>query len=82
MTSRLLEVRSYVTDVLQQMEWDNMPNSEWKTLESLRDLLEPFAQYTDLTSAKEFTTLSMVISVLMELQFHLDQVSTLGLLCQ
>ena len=59
-----------------------MPNSEWKILESLRDLLEPFAQYTDLTSAKEFTTLSMVISVLMELQFHLDQVSKLGLLCQ
>ena len=59
-----------------------MPNSEWKILESLRDLLEPFAQYTDLTSAKEFTTLSMVISVLMELQFHLDQVSKLGLLGQ
>ena len=82
MISRLLEVRSYVTDVLQQMEWDNMPNSEWKTLESLRDLLEPFARYTDLTSAEEFTTLSMVIPVLMELQFHLDQVSKLGLLCQ
>ena len=80
----MLEVRSYVTDVLQQIEWDIMPNSEWKTLESLCDLLEPFVRYTDLTSAEEFTTLSMVIPVLMELHFHLDQVSKLpvGLLCQ
>jgi len=56
------------------MEWDNLPISEWKTLENLCDLMEPFARYTDIKSAEEYTTLSMIIPVLMELQFHLDQV--------
>ena len=81
MISRLLEVRPHVTQVLQEMEWDNLPISEWKTLENLRDLLEPFARYTDITSAEEYTTLSMIIPVLMELQFHLDQVIA-NILCQ
>jgi len=43
------------------MEWDNLPTSEWKTLENLCDLMEPFARYTDITSAEEYTTLSMII---------------------
>lgn len=74
-------MRPHVTQVLQEMEWDNLPISEWKTLENLCDLLEPFARYTDITSAEEYTTLSMIIPVLMELQFHLDQVIA-NILCQ
>ena len=34
-------------------------------------LLEPFAQYTSLTSGDEYTTFSTVVPVLMELDYHL-----------
>ncbi len=76
MVSRLLAVRPHVTEVLQELEWDNLPNSDWKVLENYRDLLEPFARYTALTGGEEYTTLSMVVPVVMELTYHLNEVST------
>jgi len=74
MISRLLKVRSSLTKVLQELEWDDLPNSDWKVLENYHDVLEPFAKYTALTGGEEYTTLSMVVPVIMELNYHLNEV--------
>jgi len=34
--------------MLEQMEWDNLAASEWKVLEGIHDVLQPFTQYTAL----------------------------------
>jgi len=78
MISRLLEVRPHLSTVLQELEWDNLPHSEWKILENLFELLRPFARYTSMTSAEETVTTSMVVPVLMELKYHLDEVRKLA----
>ena len=51
----------------------SLPNSEWKIVENYRDLLEPFFKYTGLTGAEENTTLAMVVPVVMELTYHLNE---------
>ena len=75
MISRLLEVRVELSQVLQELSWDNLPNSEWRQLDNLHLLLEPFAKYTAITSGETCSTLLMVIPVLTELNCHLDAVS-------
>ena len=79
MVSCLLDVRPHLTEVLQELEWDNLPNSEWKVLENYQDLLEPFAKYTALIGGEEYTTLSMVVPILLELNYHLNEVNNLPL---
>ena len=73
MISRLLDLRTHVEEVLHELEWDSLPNSEWKIVENYRDLLEPFFKYTGLTGAEENTTLAMVVPVVMELTYHLNE---------
>lgn len=48
--SRMLQVRTALTQVLEELEWDNLVTSEWKSLEYIQELLQPFAQYTALVS--------------------------------
>ena len=74
MFDRLLSVKSALTTVLLELEWDNLATSEWKTLEALRDLLHPFTQLTSLVSGEEFTTISSVIPAIMELNLHIEEV--------
>ena len=69
---RLLDVKGPLSTALDQLEWDNLAHSEWKTIEMVHKLLKPFAQYTALISGEEYTTLSSVIPILMELQLHLQ----------
>ena len=71
LVSQMLQVRTALTQVLEELEWDNLATSEWKSLE---ELLQPFAQYTALVSGEEYTTISTVIPVIMELQLHLEEV--------
>ena len=74
MISRLLEVRSSLAMVLQELNWDDLSNRDWKILENMYELLRPFARYTTLTGAEETTTISMVLPVLLELKCHLEEV--------
>lgn len=74
MIARLLKVRPALTEVLSQLEWDSIQNSEWKQLESLHDILKPFACYTQIVSGETSTTISAVVPILMELQYHLEEV--------
>ena len=76
MVSRLLKVKSHFAEVLDELGWDNIPNSQWKQIENIFQLLKPFDQYATLTSAEESTTISMVIPVIVELQLHLEQMNS------
>ena len=72
---RLLGVRSALTEVLQELEWDDMLTSEWKMLEAIRNFLHPFALFTSLIQGEEYTTISTVIPSVMDLNLHLDEMS-------
>ena len=61
-----------LTTVLEELGWDSLAYSEWKTLENIQKL-KPFAQYTSLVSGEEYTTASSVIPILMELNIHLEE---------
>ena len=71
MISRLLEVKSSVVSVCEELGWESLSSYQWKQLEVIEQLLKPFAQYTTLTSGEENTTISLVIPVLLELEMHL-----------
>ena len=71
MITRLLELKSSVVSVCEDLGWESLSSYQWKQLESIEQLLKPFAQYTTLTSGEENTTISLVISVLLELKMHL-----------
>ena len=49
---RLLCLKSFLADILAELDWDNLQNSDYKTLESIRDLLEPFANIHNLQVVK------------------------------
>ena len=74
MLDRLLSVKSALCRVLQELEWDDLAVSEWKTLETLKSLLHPFAQSTCLVSGDEYTTISAVLPAIMDLNLHLEEV--------
>ena len=73
MVQRLLEVREKLGKVLELLEWDNLATSEWKTLENIQKLLKPFAQYTSLIGGEDYSTISSVIPIVMELNLHLEE---------
>ena len=50
-----------------------LPNSEWKTLENYKALLDPFARYTQLASSESCTSISSIIPIVMELGMHLKE---------
>ncbi len=70
----LLLVKAHLSSVLKELEWDNWAR-EWKCLEIIKSLLQPFAQFTSLISGEEFTTLSSVIPAIMDINIHLEEVS-------
>ena len=67
--------------VLEELGWDNLPTSVWRTLSSIKALLQPFAQFTSLLSGEEFITLSSVIPTIMDLNLHLEEVGVVILYC-
>lgn len=73
---RLIEVREPLAVILRELEWDDLAASEWRSLCTVQSLLQPFADFTDLVSGEEFTTISSVIPTIMELNLHLEQVYT------
>ena len=41
-----------LSQVLDELNWDNLPNRHWKVLESMMCFLKQFAEYTSLTSGE------------------------------
>jgi len=74
MISCLLEVKSSVVSVCEELGWNTLTlsNFQWRQLEMTEKLLKPFAQYTTLTSGEESTNISLVIPILLELEMHLQ----------
>ena len=72
---RLLTVRNSLTEVLQELEWDDLATSEWKSLEAVRNLLRPFAQFTSLVQGEDYTTISAVIPAIMDINLHLEELN-------
>lgn len=71
-----------MTEVLAEVECNNLQNSDYKSLENVQDLLEPFAKYTQLASAEDMSTISMVIPIILESNLHLDDMEAkAGLSC-
>ena len=73
MIKRLLDVRMPLTSVLEELEWDNLAISDWKVLENIQKLTNPFTLYTSVSSGEDYTTISSVIPIIMELNLHLDE---------
>ena len=42
-------------------------------LASIHDLLKPFAQYTSLTGGEDYTKVSSVIPIIIEINFHIEE---------
>ena len=61
--------------MLEELEWDSLATSEWKVLEGVKNLLQPFAVFTQLISGEDFTTLSSVYPAIVELKMHLEEFS-------
>ena len=74
MISRLVDVKQHLTAVLDDLNWDNLTATQWKHLEAILELLQPFAHQTNITSAENSTTIAMVIHVLKETNLHLKEV--------
>ena len=75
LVERLLEVRSSITEVLQELEWDNLLTSKWKSLEAVKNLLYPFAQFTTLIQGEQYTTISSVIPMIVDLNLQLEEIN-------
>lgn len=73
---RLLTVKTSLTSVLEELEWDSLATSEWKVLEGVKNLLQPFAVLTSLISGEDFTTISSVYPAIVEIRMHLEEVNT------
>ena len=71
MVKRLLDVKDKLKIVLEEQGWDDLAESEWRTLTHITNLLQPFAKFTNLLSGDEYTTLSCVIPAIMDINIHL-----------
>ncbi len=57
----LHELRQPVSQVCEELGWDELSNSDWIMLKSIIDLLQPFAAYTQLVSADKYVTFSSAV---------------------
>ena len=76
---QLIELQEPVAAVLRELEWDELAASEWRTLMFIQSLLQSFAEFNALVSGENFTTISSVISTIMELNIRLEEVCILCL---
>ena len=63
---------------MEEQEWDSLTSSEWKKLQVIQKLLDPFHHHTNITYAEDSTTIAMVIPVLKELELHLKEMKKPG----
>ena len=75
MIDRLLDVKPHFIEILeeQEIECENLTLNEWKKLQAIQKLLDPFHHHTNITCAEDSTTIAMVIPVLKELELHLEE---------
>ena len=64
---RLLRAQCHLETVLDKLKWDNLNARQWKTVESVTELLKLSADYTTLSSGEHYSTISSIIPIIMEL---------------
>lgn len=77
MIERLLELRNEVAAICsdKRNKIDDLRHSQWKQLEQMRELLEPFADHTLDLESYNSTSLSLVLPALCNLEKHLKKVT-------
>ena len=71
MLKRLNRLKEHVNTVLDELSWET---SQWKQLQAIEDLLEPFAHQTNVGTFEKTTSIAMIIPSLKELELHLKEV--------
>lgn len=61
MIKSCLSSKDALRDVLEEMHFENLTDSEWEQLEKLSQVLEPCREITQLLGGEKYATLSMVI---------------------
>ena len=74
MISRLISIKDHVNTILEELGWDGLTVSQWKQLQTIENLLQPFAHQTNVASSEYSTSICMVIPILKELDLHLKEV--------
>jgi hypothetical protein len=64
MISRLVEIKSALNEVLEEMQWDSLLNNEWSRLTELTAVLKPFKEQTDIMQ-QDNLSLSYVCRILL-----------------
>ncbi|KAK0155272.1 Zinc finger BED domain-containing protein 4 [Merluccius polli] len=77
MLRRLLEIRTEVNQVLEELNMDTLLTSDWAKLENMVKLLEPFAIHTDQLQS-DSQSLSQVVPCLLNLEAHLQMTTAAG----
>ena len=77
MIDHLLKLKTAVNEVTHEIQWDNLSNPDWKTLENVQILLRLFAEYTQLLTETRKVSLPSVVPAILSLIIHLEQVKTL-----
>lgn len=70
MMKRLTELRHSINQVVQMLKVDTLRVAEWEEVENVVNLLEPFADQTNLLQS-DAHSLSYIIPALLDLQYHL-----------
>ena len=77
MIKHFLKVREPLTIVLEEVEWNTLAASEWKSLCAIKNMLQPPAELTLLIlSGDEFTTTSSTLPMIMDLHLHLEEMKS------
>ncbi len=71
MLRRFHELKEHVSELFAENKWDCLLASEWGRLEKLKNMLQPFADYTNLLQT-DTQALSNIIPAILELQLHLS----------
>lgn len=72
---RLSQLEKETKEVCANNRIDGLLESQWATLNQIRQLLEPFADHTLSSESNSSVTISMVIPAIKDLKCHLERVS-------
>lgn len=74
MITRLIDLKDSLNQVADRMGWDCLLPSEWQRITTLRDLLLPFAEHTQMLQS-DTMSLCLVVPALLDLSAHLSEFS-------
>jgi len=81
MMKRLTELRPSINQVVQMLKVDTLRVAEWEEVENVVNLLEPFAEQTNLLQS-DAQSMSYIVPALLDLQYHLHNFQPLKMVSQ